>query len=188
MRRSTLASTDKGHTMDTPENTARASDEARAKLWDLIKSIRFAMFTTRHANGHLHSRPMTTQNSKVDEDASLWFFMDRNDKPVADLKADPVVNLVYADPGSDSYVSVSGTATVVDNPGKTQQLWSRLNATYFPGGPTDPNLALVEVRIIHANYWDVTESKVVQLFKMAKAAMTGTPPAKLGEHAEVRMG
>ena len=70
---------------------------------------------------------------------------------------------------------------------KTKQLWSRLNEAYFPGGPADPNLALVEVRIIHANYWDVTESKIVQLFKMARAAMTGTPPAKLGDHAEVRM-
>ena len=173
--------------MDTIENASPDRTEARTRLWDLIKDIRFAMFTTRHGNGHLHSRPMTTQNSRLDEDSSLWFFMDRRDDPVADLKADPVVNLVYADPGKDRYVSVSGTATVVEDLAKTKQLWSRLNEAYFPGGPADPNLALVEVRIIHANYWDVTESKIVQLFKMARAAMTGTPPAKLGDHAEVRM-
>ena len=68
---------------------------ARAHLWELIKDIRFAMFTTRHQNGHLHSRPMTTQNSTIDEDMSLWFFMSRVGDPVDELTDDPTVNLVY---------------------------------------------------------------------------------------------
>ena len=34
------------------------------KLWDLIKDIRFAMFTSRHGDGQLHSRPMTSRKSK----------------------------------------------------------------------------------------------------------------------------
>ena len=65
-------------------------------LWDLIKDIKFAMFTTRHHNGHLHSRPMTTQNQQADEDDSLWFFMSRSAEPVADLESEPNVNVVYA--------------------------------------------------------------------------------------------
>jgi len=43
----------------------------RERLWDLIKDIKFAMFTTKHGNGHLHSRPMTTQNGKIDEDSAV---------------------------------------------------------------------------------------------------------------------
>ncbi len=43
------------------------------------------------------------------------------------------------------------------------------------------------MKILHANYWDVKESKLVQLYVMAKAAVTGKPPAQLGEHGEVRM-
>lgn len=171
------------------EQTTSAGDDAaeRENLWALIKDIRFAMFTTRHHNGHLHSRPMTTQNSAVEEDSSLWFFMARNGEPVADLITDPVVNVVYADPGEDSYVSVSGIAAVIEDPAKKRQLWSKLNEAWFPGGPTDPNLALVQVRIVHANYWDVKESQIVQLFKMAKAAITGTTPTGMGEHGEIRM-
>lgn len=173
--------------MHTTDNKVSDPMQARTHLWDLIKDIRFAMFTTRHGN-HLHSRPMTTQNTSLDEDSSLWFFMAKNDDPVADLTADPVVNLVYADPGEDSYVSVSGTAAVVDDIGKKKLLWSKMTEAWFPAGVTDPNLALVEVRIIHANYWDVDESKIVQLFQMAKAVFTGKPPTKLGERAEIRMG
>jgi general stress protein 26 len=182
----------KGHAMNLTEDTTVRTDGAdesssRTRLWDLIHDIRFAMFTTRHANGHLHSRPVTTQNSKLDEDANLWFFMSRSGDPVADLVNDPTVSVVYADPNKDRYVSVSGTASVVDNMAKKQQLWSKLAEAYFPAGINDPDLALVQVKIIHASYWDVKESKLVQLYQMAKAAFTGKPPTELGEHAEIRM-
>lgn len=174
--------------MDNEVTSTPDLGEARARLWDMIKDIRFAMFTTRHAsNGHLHARPMTTQNKDINENASLWFFMGRNEEVVIDLRADPQVNVVYADPGADSYVSVSGTAAVVDDLAMKKQLWSKMNQAWFPAGPSDPDLALIEVSIIHANYWDVKDSKIVQLFKMAKGAMTGTPPKNLGDHAEVRM-
>ena len=174
--------------MHTEETLATPSHaEARAHLWEMIKDIRFAMFTTRHANGHLHARPMTTQNSAVDEDSSLWFFMSRAGEPVADLARDPVVNVVYADPGADSYVSVSGTAAVVENDEKKRQLWTKLAQAWFPVGPSDADLALVQVKIVHANYWDVDASKVVQMFHMAKAVITGKPPTGLGEHGAIRM-
>lgn len=160
----------------------------RDQLWDLIKDIRFAMFTTRHGNGHLHSRPMTTQNGKIDEDTSLWFFMSRKGEVVGDLSAgESTVNVTYADPGKDSYVSVSGTAAVVDDKAKIEALWNKMNAAWFPKGVNDPDLALVQVRITHAEYWDVKESKVVQLFKMAKAAVTGSPPTDMGEHGKLHM-
>ena len=91
------------------------SAQAREQLWELVKDIRMAMFTTRHSNGHLHSRPMTTQNTGLDEDASLWFFMSRGSEAVTDLASDAVVNISYADPGDDRYVSISANAVVVDN-------------------------------------------------------------------------
>ena len=159
----------------------------RELLWKLIKNIRFAMFTTRDGNGHLLSRPMTTQNKGLEADESLWFFMSKSGDPVQDLKADPIINLVYADPSEDTYVSVSGTAAMIEDAAKKKQLWSKLAEAWFPGGPTDPDLALVQVQILQANYWDVKESKLVQLYEMAKAAVTGKLPVDLGEHGEVRM-
>lgn len=158
-----------------------------SKLWDMIKDIRFAMFTARHGNGHLHSRPMTTQNGANDRGAVLWFFMSRTGDPVADLQAAPEVNVAYADPGSDSYVSVSGTARIVEDDAKKQALFNGFAEAWFPGGAADPDLALVAVVIAHADYWDVKANKAVQLFQMAKAALTGTPPADVGERGKVRM-
>ena len=84
---------------DTHDQTAQGQD----KLSALIKDIRFAMFTTHKTSGHLHSRPMTTQNKSIDDD-SLWFFMSRSGAPVAEFRGDDQVNVSYADPGSDTYV------------------------------------------------------------------------------------
>jgi general stress protein 26 len=158
-----------------------------ARLWDLIRDIKFAMFTTRHENGHLHSRPMTTQLRSKDEEDRLWFFMSRSSGPVADLEADPTVNISYANPDEDRYVSVSGNARVVQDNAKIEALWTKQAQAWFPGGPEDPDLALVEVMIAHANYWDIHEDKAGQLMKMAAAEITGQPPNYRGETGDVRM-
>lgn len=84
----------------------------RSQLWDLIKDIKFEMFTTLHQNGHLHSQPMTTRNQLVDEDDRLWFFMSHSSGPVSDLLIDGNVNVCFADPVSHNYVSVSDESTV----------------------------------------------------------------------------
>ena len=99
-------------------------------------------------------------------------------------KAPPLFRM----PLADMYTGIHGTAAIVESPVKKAALWSKLVEAWFPQGVDDPDLALVQVRIVHASYWDVHENKLVQFYKMAKAAFTGVPPTDLGEHAEIRMG
>ena len=157
------------------------------KLWEMVKDIKFAMFTTRHhENGHLHSRPMTTQNRKHDEGDAVYFFMPRDGDPVHDLQQEPQVNLAYSD-GDATWVSVSGMAEVVDDPELKRNLWNKASEAWMPEGPEGPNVALVRVRITHADYWDVKSNKLVQLFAMVKRAVTGQPPKQPGDTGHVRM-
>jgi len=153
-------------------------------LWNIIKETRFGMLTHRHASGMLHSHPLTTQNKSIDESGILYFFVSRKSELGQRLMADGNVNVAYADTSKDSYVSVSGQARVSENQATKDRLFNAMAKAWFPGGATDPDLELVEIEIQFAEYWDVKESKVTQLFKMAKAAVTGEPP-KLGEHKEV---
>lgn len=161
--------------------------DPRGHLWELIKDIKFGMLTTHHSNGHLHSRPLTTQNQKVDEDTALWFFISRASDTAKDLADNPSVVMTYADPGKDSYVSVSGTGRIVEDMAKKKQLWSLFTQAWFPGGVDDPDLALMRLDITHADYWDVKTNKVVQLLKMATAAVSGKPPENMGNHQRVDM-
>lgn len=163
--------------------TTTASDQAT--LWDLIKDIKFGMFTHRHPDGSLQGHPLTTQNQSIDESSVLYFFISAKSEMATRLASDNLVNVSYADPGADSYVSVAGKASISHDQATKERLWSPMAKAWFPGGVTDPDLALLQVKITHAEYWNVKESKVVQLFKMAKAAITGEPPAHLGEHKEL---
>jgi general stress protein 26 len=152
-------------------------------LWDLIKDTRFCMLSHRHADGSLHSHPLTTQNKALDEGTSLYFFVSRQSEVGQRLRQDGNVNLSYANPKDDTWVSVSGTARVVEDPQKQKDLFGVIDKAWFDG-PQDPNLELVEVRIEEAEYWNVKENKLLQLLKMGKAAATGTRP-QMGEHAEL---
>ena len=156
-------------------------------LWELIKDIKFGMLTHRHATGMLHSVPLTTQNGKDDHADTLYFFVDRQSDIATHVVQDPNVNVSYADLGDDSYVSVSGKATIVEDAAKKEALFSNFAKAWFPGGPTDPNLALLAVQIGHAEYWDVKESKMLQLVKIATAAITGKPPSGMGDHKELTL-
>ena len=163
--------------MDTPHDT----------LLTLIKDIKFAMLTHRHENGMMHAHPLTTQNRKLDEGEVLYFFISKKSELAANIAKDGNVNVSYADPGKDAYVSISGNATVVEDQAKKDQLFNPIAKAWFPGGATDPDMGLLEVRMHHAEYWDVKENQMTQLFKMAKAAVTGKQP-HLGEHREVLPG
>jgi general stress protein 26 len=160
---------------------------AHETLWNLIKDIRFGMLTHRTSSGMLHAHPLTTQNRSIDEQTELYFFIPKSGELYERLLTDGEVNVSYADPGEDSYVSLSGQARFVDDVVQKEALWSPAVQAWFPGGHTDPEVALLAVRIRHAEYWDVDESKMVQLFKMAKAAVTGEPLRHLGEHRELTL-
>jgi len=157
------------------------------KLWNMIKDIEPGVLTVQGSDGHLYSRPMTTMNGSEDRGGVLWFFMSRSSRTVADLQATPEVNVAYADPGDDRFVSVSGTARIVDDLARKWALWSPMAKAWFPGGAEDPDLALIAVLAVAAEYWDVKSNKAVQLFKLARAAATGKPPTDLAEHRRMRL-
>jgi len=156
-----------------------------AKLWELIGDIRFAMLTIRHGDGTLRSRPMTTQNEEKDRGGTLWFFASRRGEPVLDLQQSPGVNVAYAHTGKDAYVSVSGKARIVDDIERKRALFGTLAKAWFPGGPEDPDLALIAIDIEHAEYWDVKSSHLTQLVKMAASAFTGKQVRLDAERGEI---
>jgi len=154
-------------------------------LWDLIKETRFCMLSHRHADGSLHSHPLTTQNKELAADGCLYFFVSKTTEVGQRLQQDGNVNLSYANPDKDTWVSVTGNARVLDDMAKKRELFNPMAKAWFPNGPDDPQLELVEVRIDEAEYWNVKENKLLQMIKMGKSAVTGKQP-QMGEHREVQ--
>jgi general stress protein 26 len=150
------------------------------ELTKRIKDVKFGMFTTTDSEGRLTSRPLTSQ--QVDETGTMWFFVSDQEEFTRHLLNNPSVNVSFADVDDHLYVSVSGRAELTRDRAKMEELWKPSVKAWFPQGLDDPHVTLLKVSMQSAEYWDTGNSKMVTLFAMAKAAVTGKPPTDIGEH------
>lgn len=171
------------------KTTSERDPRAFAKLRELIQDIHIAMMTTVTPDGALRSRPMMTQRVR-EEDSELWFFTSDESGKARDIAEEHAVNVSYADPKSDRYVSVTGSANIIHDPDKAEDLWDKKLETWFPKGLKDPRLALMRVRVESAEYWDASSGAMVNAFEAAKASSGGNRRDDSdghGEHTKVEI-
>jgi general stress protein 26 len=159
------------------------ADAHAAKLWSMIKDIRIAMMTTDD-QGLLRSRPMAA--SQEGFDGTLWFFTRADSHKVDEIESSSRVNVSYADPTHQNYVSLSGSARLVRAPEQIKAHWSEAMRTWFPNGSADPDIALLKVDVEQAEYWDAPSSTMVYVTGYAKALLTGKP-SHPGDNQKVRL-
>ena len=152
----------------------RSGTDAVQHLGELIEDIKVAMMTTVEEDGSLRSRPMWTHELHTFE-GELWFFTRQHSHKMDELEHDHHVNLSYAEPKRDQYVSLSGRCSMVKDREKMEKLWTPALKAWFPEGLEDPELSLLRVRVEKAEYWDTPSSRMVQLAGFVKASVTGRP-------------
>jgi len=163
--------------------TVSASSAQAQRLRDLIRDVRFAMLTTRSVDGSLSSRPMTTLQAEFD--GTLWFLAAADSLKALDIEQRPKVNLGYAAPETGRYVSVSGTASVLHDHNKARELWRPEFETWFPNGPDDDNLAVLQVEIASADYWETPGARGEQVYS---AGGESADPAAAGSQTHLEFG
>jgi general stress protein 26 len=140
--------------------------EAR-QLSDKIKDVRVAMMTTIEPTGGLHSRPMITQDmDTVEFDGNLWFLTSASSPKAANIQEHQHVNISYSKPDKNLFVSVSGTAQIVDDRKKIKDLWSPMAKAWFQSEPENPDIVSMRVHVTNAEYWDAPAGKMGGLFKL----------------------
>ena len=159
------------------------------ELYSLVEGIDIAMLTCRNFDGTLVSRPMFTQEKRPRVD--FWFVTSTETHKVDEIEAQPEVNLAYYNNKSREWVSVSGTARIITDRDLIRTLYKPDWKAWFGdeggnrnGGPNDPRLVLIEVEAHEATYLKSNEPRAVQLFKVAKALLTGSVP-KIGDMRHV---
>ena len=157
--------------------------ESIEKLGGLIKGINIAMLTTVDF-GLLRSRPMATQEMEFDGD--LWFMTSSDTHKTDEIEKDPRVNVSYSAPNTNTYVSVSGTAQIVNDREKIEELWNPAYKAWFPKGLDDPTICLLKVSVEQAEYWDSPSSTIVHIVGFVKALVTGER-ADGGDHGKVNL-
>ena len=142
-----------------------------AELARRIAGIRFAMVTLPDADGRLRGRPLTVQD--LDADGRLWFLVSRSSEWASGVGASGTqANVSFADPDDARWVSVSGTATLVDDRARIDEMWSALYSAWFDG-KDDPDICVLRFDADVADYWDAAANKFVRMARILKAAVTG---------------
>ena len=151
--------------------TADTSTESAGvqKIAELASGITFAMLTTVDETGAFVSRPMAQQDT--DFDGNLWFLSSRNSRKVEHISARPQVGVALT--SRDVWVSVNGTAEVLDDPDKAAELWTPQMEGWFPQGPRDDSVVVVKVTGETAEYWDTPGGLVASALSLVKVKTTG---------------
>ena len=142
------------------------NQETIKKLRELIEDIDIAMLTTVDDDGSLRSRPMGTQQAEFDGD--LWFLTRVDTAKVDEIQRERRVNVSYAKPDKNRYVSVSGTAVLVNDKARIDEFWNPIYKAFFPEGKDDPRLRLLKVRVEKAEYW-TTDNLIAPVIGFARA-------------------
>ncbi len=88
-----------------------------------------------------------------------------------DILARPRVGLTFS--SRAAWVSLHGTATVVDDRDRLAELWTTFAEAWLPGGPDDSNATLLRVDLEGGEYWDTPGGTVASLISLAKTKLTG---------------
>jgi general stress protein 26 len=157
--------------------------EDMRKLRELISGIKIALLTTIGSDGTLQARPMATQEQEFD--GVLWFFTGKDTEKIREIQKNSQVGVVYSSPESSRYVSVSGTAELIEDRSKIEELWNPSYKAWFPDGLDDPNLVLLKIEAVRAEYWDTPTRSAAGLFSFVQALATGDRAEKVGENEEI---
>src|SRR5690606_37791534 len=106
------------------------------------------------------------------EDGCLWFVSNVHSGKQEELTEDDHVNVAMQ--GGGRFLSITGRARVVRDEARQEELWSEAQRVWFPDGPHDPSLVLIEIRPVEAEYWDGSGLKGLRyLFNEAQVVIGG---------------
>ncbi len=136
---------------------------------DLLQRFDHAMLISMAEDGSLHARPMAIAES---DGARLRFATSSKSAKAAEIAMRPDVAVVMQ--GSGAYLAISGTARLLEDRDAIRLMWQADWKPWFPEGPDDPSLVLIEVDPARAEYWDRTGKRRLEfLWEAGKAMATG---------------
>jgi general stress protein 26 len=162
--------------------TMKVEQGSLEHLRKLIKDVKYALLTTAAPDGALHTRPLTTLDWEFDGVA--WFLVARDSRLATEVGAVPEVNLAYASPEDDTFVSLAGRAQVLQDPARARELWNRWAEMFFPDGPESPEVGMLRVDARSAEYWTGPHDLIEKVTGAARA-LVAKDPSDLGHHARI---
>lgn len=148
-------------------------------VWELMDKIGFCMFASLDGEW-IRSRPMGAY-IRAEENA-IYLLTDVDSAKDAQVAAHPHVNLAFADPSGQTYVSLTGRATISNDRKLIKELFSTPAKAWWDDAE-DPSIRVLKITPHDAQTWD-SPGTVVSYIKMAAAILTDSKP-DLGDREKV---
>lgn len=181
----TFSNTDAKHADPYKEANLDTDVPVDQKILDLsefMKNCKFSLMTTRDAkSGNLVSRCMALAGQELGG-IDLLFHTNTESGKTDDLATDSHINIGFLN-NSGEWASVSGVANIVTDRSLVKKYYaSHLKAWMgdlgdgkHDGGPEDPRIGIIRVKMTTAHYSISKKNYVAQMAEVAQGTITGKP-------------
>jgi general stress protein 26 len=154
-------------------NANMADKDPYDRIWEVMQEVRMAMVVTHSGDGDaLRSRPMAARPEE--DDNAIYFLTDVGAPKDQEIADNAEVCLSFADPKSQRYVSVTGTAEVRADPEIVARVWSAADKAFWSDAQ-DQRIRVIRVTPDRGEYWE-GPGFVACVSKMVAAVATGSRP------------
>lgn len=112
-----------------------SADSLLTLAHDIIDSAKCRTLISVDENGRPQARAMSPFSPE--EDMTIWLGTSVNSRKVKQIKNNPQVMVYYYDSDGLSYVSVTGTARLIDDPEKKKHYWKDGWTRFYPNPEKD---------------------------------------------------
>ncbi len=119
---------------------------------ETIAAMPTCLAITIDRNGDANARPVNT--SPLTDRWTVRFMTDRRTRKFGEIVRSGRLTLVYDNPSAGTYVTLVGGAAIIDDVAVKQATWKPHSHIWHPGGPTDPNVVLVEFTADRIETWN----------------------------------
>ncbi|HEY2134459.1 MAG TPA: pyridoxamine 5'-phosphate oxidase family protein [Xanthobacteraceae bacterium] len=153
------------------------------RVWEIMDDVPICMVTT-HAGAGMRTRPMHAIPDRAA--GCIYFITDTRGAKDDEIATAPDVCLAFADVDDNTYLGITGRATMMRDPAKAQELWSSEAQAWWPRGPGDPTVRVMSVEPDEAEYWDTRGNSITVALKLMAARVRGRQP-DLGDNKKVNL-
>lgn len=118
---------------------------------EIVDKVAMPLAVTVGPEGEANAR--VVQTSKLSEDWAVRFMTDRRSRKAHEIERTGRMTLVYQCDAPKSYVALVGHAKIVDDIEVKKAIWNPASYKWHPGGPTDPNVVLVDFIADRIELW-----------------------------------
>jgi general stress protein 26 len=132
------------------------------RIWKIADNVDPCLLVTRAGDGQ-RVRPVFGRVRR--DEGRIYVLTDTRGEKLDQIAAHPRVSLAFADIRANDYVVIEGTARILDDRAKIEELW-RFSDESFWQSPDNPDLRAIAIEPDGAELWDgsnvlVTGAKVL---------------------------